>query len=164
VVAQRSKLRVALAGAAVVVVLGVATPAVLGTVTLAVIAHRGVFDAHGVAYLGLLLLAAVAWFAWLRCVVDVCLDVASGLRQRGGPAKAASGVRGALAGWVLGLTLMVLPSGAIGGAGAGASTAPSSVTIGALAPTGTPTLSTATLPLATLGAPSVTGATSARWL
>ena len=76
----------------------------------------------GPARLALFLLVAVAWMAWLRIIVGLCLDVVSGsaiptTRQRAG------GLRGHLAGWVLGFALLVLPGSAMGAGLAGATTA-----------------------------------------
>ena len=118
----QSKLRAALAGFAVVVVVGLATPSVLGAVTAALWSHSAIFDVHGPARFGLFLLDAVAWVAWLRIIVGLCLDVASGLRQPNNP-QPRGGMRGHLAGWVLGFALLALPGSAMGAGGAGATTA-----------------------------------------
>ncbi len=117
-----SKVRAVLAGLAVVVVVGLATPGVLGSVTVALWTHSAIFDAHGPARLGLFLLDAVAWVAWLRIIVGLCLDVASGLRQPNNPQRRA-GMRGHLAGWVLGFALVVLSGSAMGAGVAGAASA-----------------------------------------
>ena len=109
----QSKLRAVLAGLAVVVVVGLATPSVLGAVTVALWSHSGVFDVSGPARLALFLLDAVAWVAWLRIIVGLCLDVASGLRHPNDPQRS-GGLRGHLAGWVLGFALIVLPGSAMG--------------------------------------------------
>ena len=108
-----SKLRAALAGLAVVAVVGLATPSVLGMVTVSLWTHGPLFDVQGLARLALFLLDAVAWVAWLRIIVALCLDVASGLRQPNDPQRT-GGVRGHLAGWVLGFVLLVLPGSAMG--------------------------------------------------
>ena len=108
-----SKLRAVLAGLAVVAVVGLATPSVLGMVTVSLWTHGPLFDVQGLARLALFLLDAVAWVAWLRIIVALCLDVASGLRQPNAPQRT-GGVRGHLAGWVLGFVLLVLPGSAMG--------------------------------------------------
>jgi hypothetical protein len=108
-----SKLRAVLAGLAVVAVVGLATPSVLGMVTVSLWTHGALFDVQGLARLALFLLDAVAWVAWLRIIVALCLDVASGLRQPNAPQRT-GGVRGHLAGWVLGFVLLVLPGSAMG--------------------------------------------------
>ena len=117
-----SKLRAVLAGLAVVVVVGFAVPSVLGAVTVSLWSRSGVFDVSGPARLALFLLAAVAWMAWLRIIVGLCLDVASGLRHPDHPRRT-GGLRGHLAGWVLGFALLVLPGSAMGAGLAGATTA-----------------------------------------
>ena len=104
-----SKFRVALAGAAVVVVVGLATPSILGAVSVAIWSHGGAFDVSGADHLGLCLLDAIAWSAWARIAVGLGSDVVSGLRGRNDLVRSGS-VRGVLAGWVVGLALMVLPS------------------------------------------------------
>ena len=118
----QSKLRAVLAGLAVVVVVGLATPSVLGAVTVSLWSHSGIFDVSGPARLALFLLDAVAWMAWLRIIVGLCLDVVSGLRHPDNPQRA-GGLRGHLAGWVLGFALFVLPGSAMGAGLAGATTA-----------------------------------------
>ena len=118
----QSKLRAVLAGLAVIVVVGLATPSVLGTVTVSLWSRSGVFDVSGPTRLALFLLVAVAWMAWLRIIVGLCLDVVSGLRHPNDPPRA-GGLRGHLAGWVLGFALLVLPGSAMGAGLAGATTA-----------------------------------------
>ena len=118
----QSKLRAVLAGLAVVVVVGFAVPSVLGAVTVSLWSRSGVFDVSGPARLALFLLDAVAWMAWLRIIVGLCLDVVSGLRHPDNPQRA-GGLRGHLAGWVLGFALLVLPGSAMGAGLAGATTA-----------------------------------------
>jgi hypothetical protein len=117
-----SKLRAVLAGLAVVVVVGLAVPSVLGGVTVALWSRSGVFDVSGPVRFALLLLDAVAWVAWLRIIVGLCLDVVSGLRHPDNPQRA-GGLRGHLAGWVLGFALILLPGSAMGAGLAGATTA-----------------------------------------
>jgi hypothetical protein len=129
-----SKFRVALAGAAVVVVVGLATPSTLGAVSVAIWSHGGAFDVSGADHLGLCLLDAIAWSAWARIAVGLGGDVVSGLRGRNDLVRSAS-VRGVLAGWVVGLALMVLPSLSLGGGPAGATTAANRVSISATVPT-----------------------------
>ena len=119
---QQSKLRTILAGLAVVVVVGFSVPIVLGVVTVSLWSRSGVFDLSGPARLALFLLDAVAWMAWLRIIVGLCLDVVSGLRHPDNPQRA-GGLRGHLAGWVLGFALLVLPGSAMGAGLAGATTA-----------------------------------------
>jgi hypothetical protein len=131
-----SKLRAVLAGLAVVVVVGLATPSVLGLVTVALWTHGALFDVQGLARLALFLLAAVAWVAWLRIIVALCLDVASGLRQPD-DLQRTGGVRGYLAGWVLGFILLVLPSSAMGAGAAVAAPAASWVSVSSTGPDGT---------------------------
>jgi hypothetical protein len=116
------KLRAVLAGLAVVVVVGLATPSVLGAVTVALWSHSAIFDVRGLARFALFVLDVVAWAAWLRIFVGLCLDVASGLAQRNNP-KRGGGLRGQLAGWVLGMAVIVLPGSAMGAGVAGAATA-----------------------------------------
>ena len=118
----QSKLRAVLAGLAVVVVVGFAVPSVLGAVTVSLWSRSGVFDVSGPARLALFLLDAVAWMAWLRIIVGLCLDVVSGLRHPDNPQRA-GGLRGHLAGWVLGFALIILPGSAMGAGLAGATTA-----------------------------------------
>ena len=118
----QSKLRAVLAGLAVIVVVGLATPSVLGSVTVSLWSRSGVFDVSGPTRLALFLLVAVAWMAWLRIIVGLCLDVVSGLRHPNNPPRA-GGLRGHLAGWVLGFALLVLPGTAMGAGLAGATTA-----------------------------------------
>ena len=118
----QSKLRAVLAGLAVIVVVGLSTPIVLGTVTVSLWSRSGVFDVSGPTRLALFLLVAVAWIAWLRIIVGLCLDVASGLRHPNDAPRAA-GLRGHLAGWVLAFTLIILPGTAMGVGLAGATTA-----------------------------------------
>ena len=77
----QSKLRAVLAGLAVIVVVGLSTPIVLGTVTVSLWSRSGVFDVSGPTRLALFLLVAVAWMAWLRIIVGLCLDVVSALRH-----------------------------------------------------------------------------------
>jgi len=132
-----SRFRVALAGAAVVVVVGLATPSVLGAVSVAIWSHGGAFDVSGAGHLGLCLLDVVAWSAWARIAFGLGTDVVSGLRRRNDPVRS-GGVRGLLAGWVVGLALMVLPGSAIGGGMAGATMAAERVSISATAPTSVP--------------------------
>jgi hypothetical protein len=114
-----SKVRAALAGLAVIVVVGLATPSVLGAATDSLWTHGAIFDVHGAARFGVFLLDAVAWVAWLRIIVGLCLDVASGLRQPHNP-RPSGGVRGHLAGWVLGFVLLALPGSAMGAGVTGA--------------------------------------------
>ncbi len=130
-----SRFRVALAGAAVVLVVGLATPSVLGAVSVAIWSHGGAFDVRGADHLGLCLLDAVAWSAWARIALGLATDVVSGLRNN--PVGAGS-VRGVLAGWVVGLALMVLPGSAIGGAMAGATVVAEPVSITVTAPISVP--------------------------
>ena len=118
----QSKLRAVLAGVAVIVVVGLATPSVLGSVTVSLWSRSGVFDMSGATRLALFLLVAVAWMAWLRIIVGLCLDVVSALRHPN-DAPRAGGLRGHLAGWVLGFVLLVLPGSAMGAGLAGATTA-----------------------------------------
>jgi hypothetical protein len=118
----QSKLRAALAGLAVIVVVGLATPSVLGSVTVSLWSRSGVFDVNGSTRLALFILVAVAWMAWLRIIVGLCLDVLFGLRHPNNAPRAA-GLRGYLAGWVLGFALLVLPGTAMGAGLAGATTA-----------------------------------------
>ena len=118
----QSKLRAVLAGLAVVVVVGFSVPSVLGAVTVSLWSRSGVFDVSGPARLALFLLDVVAWMAWLRIIVGLCLDVVSGLRHPDKPQRA-GGLRGHLAGWVLGFALLVLPGSAMGAGLAGATTA-----------------------------------------
>jgi len=118
----QSKLRAVLAGLAVVVVVGFSVPSVLGAVTVSLWSRSGVFDVSGPARLALLLLDAVAWVAWLRIIVGLCLDVVSGLRHPNDPQRS-GGLRGHLAGWVLGFALLVLPGSAMGAGVAGATIA-----------------------------------------
>jgi hypothetical protein len=117
-----SKVNAVLAGLAVVVVVGLATPSVLGFVTVALWTHGAIFDVNGLARFGLFLLDAVAWVAWLCIIVGLCLDVASGLRLPDNP-QPRGGVRGHLAGWVLGFALLALPGSAMGAGVVGATTA-----------------------------------------
>ena len=128
-----SKLRAVLAGLAVVAVVGLATPSVLGMVTVSLWTHGPLFDVQGLARLALFLLDAVAWVAWLRIIVALCLDVASGLRQPNAPQRS-GGVRGHLAGWVLGFVLLVLPGSAMGAGVAVAAPVASWVSVGSPGP------------------------------
>ena len=118
----QSKIRALLAGLAVIVVVGLSTPIVLGTVSVSLWSRTGVFDVSGPTRLALFLLVAVAWIAWLRIIVGLCLDVVFGLRHPN-DAPRGSGLRGHLAGWVLGFALLVLPGSAMGAGLAGATTA-----------------------------------------
>jgi hypothetical protein len=123
-----SKIRPALAGLAVVVVVGLATPSVLGATTVALWSHSAIFDVHGPARFGLFVLVALAWVAWLCICIGLGRDVASGLRQRHNPPRT-GGVRGHLAGWLLGLALFVLPGSAMGAGAVGAATAAARVSV-----------------------------------
>jgi hypothetical protein len=118
----QSKLGAVLAGLAVIVVVGLATPSVLGSVTVSLWSRSGVFDVSGPTRLALFILVAVAWMAWLRIIVGLCLDVFFGLRHPN-DAPRAGGLRGHLAGWVLGFALLVLPGSAMGAGLAGATSA-----------------------------------------
>jgi LysM domain len=135
------KSSVFLAGLAAIVVVGLATPAVLGAVTVSLLSHGAIFNVHGLARVGVFALDAVAWVAWVRIIVALCFDVASGLRQRNSP-QHVGGFRGHLAGWVLGFLLLVLPSSTMGAAVAGAATvvAPAPVTVPAPGAVATPSL------------------------
>ena len=84
---SQSKLRAVLAGLAVVVVVGFAVPSVLGVVTVSLWSRECGIRREGPARLALFLLDAVAWVAWLRIIVGLCLDVASGLRQPNNPQR-----------------------------------------------------------------------------
>ena len=103
-------------------VVGLATPSVLGSVTVSLWSRSGVFDVSGPTRLALFLLVAVAWMAWLRIIVGLCLDVVSALRHPD-DAERVGGLRGHLAGWVLGFALLVLPGPSMGAGLAGATTA-----------------------------------------
>jgi hypothetical protein len=122
------KLRAVLAGLAVVVVVGLATPSVLGAVTVALWSHSAIFDVRGLARFALFVLDVVACAAWLRIFVGLCLDVASGLAQRNNPQRA-GGLRGHLAGWVLGMALILLPGSAMGAGAASAAIAAARVAV-----------------------------------
>ena len=145
--------RAALAGFAVVVVVGLATPSVLGATTVALWSHSAIFDVGGLARFGLFVVVALAWVAWLCICIGLVRDVAFGLRQRNNPQRT-GGVRGHLAGWVLGLVLFVLPGSAMGAGAAGATTAAArvSVTLPATDETSLPVSSHA-LPSSVLSAP-----------
>jgi hypothetical protein len=78
--AGREPVSAVLAGLAVVALVGLATPLVLGGVTAAVWSRSAGFDVGGLARGGLFILVAVAWIAWLRILVGLCLDVAHGLQ------------------------------------------------------------------------------------
>lgn len=116
-----SKLGAVLAGVAVIVVVGLATPIVLGTVTASLWSHSGVFEVSSPVRIALFVLVGVAWIAWLRIVIDLALDVAAGLRHPY-DVRTAVGLRGHLAGWVLGFTVLVLPASILGAGVAGATT------------------------------------------
>lgn len=96
-----------------VLVLGVATPAVLAAVTAAVWPHRNDWHAVDPAHLGVLVVATVAWIAWFNYIIGLIREVVSQIRQRNSPVasdepRGPSSARVWVAGWVVGLVLMVL--------------------------------------------------------
>ncbi len=150
-----SKLRAVLAGLAVLLVVGLSTPIVLGAVTVSLWSRSGVFDVSGPARLALFLLAAVAWVAWLRIIVGLCIDVVSGLRHPNDPQRP-GGLRGHLAGWVLGFALLVLPGSAMGAGVAGGATAAARVSVTLPVPLGAASLPSPSAPISLVSsAPSV---------
>jgi hypothetical protein len=155
-----SKFRVALAGVAVVMVIGLATPSILGAVSVAIWSHGGAFDVSGADHLGLCLLDAIAWSAWARIAVGLGGDVVSGLQGRNDLVRSAS-VRGVLAGWVVGLALIVLPSLALGGGPAGATMAAERVSISATVPTSVPAPSSLLTTDSSVTASSASGSVNA---
>jgi DNA-binding SARP family transcriptional activator len=108
-----TRLRVALGGLAVVLVLGVATPAVLVAVTVAIWPHGSGWHGVDPARLGVLVVAALAWIAWFNYIIGLAREVVVQIRQRNHPAasdagRAPSSARVWVAGWVAGLVLIVL--------------------------------------------------------
>jgi hypothetical protein len=123
------KLRVALAGIAVVIVIGLATPATLVALASFVWPHSWVWHDIGLARCVVLGFLALATVAWLLFVVDFVADVVAQLRSHHNGMTLGAGARVRMVGWVVGLVLLVGPTSLAVGSAAGASTPAAQVTL-----------------------------------
>ena len=119
-----AKLKVLLAGAAVLVVVGVATPGALVTLVAFAWPHTWAWRSLGPGRLAVLALDVLAWVAWATYAVSLLRDVVARVRAQRSQADLGSGPRARIAGWVAGLVLLLLPASALLGATA-AGAAPS---------------------------------------
>jgi DNA-binding SARP family transcriptional activator len=122
-----ARLRIAIAGIAVVVIVGLATPTALGALTASVWPQRWNWADIGAAKASMLVVLAVAAVAWLLFVIDLCGEIWIQLRSNHPGGTSGSGARVQMVGWVVGLILMVLPASLTLGSIAGAAGPPAEV-------------------------------------
>ncbi len=122
-----ARLRIALAGIAVVIVVGLATPTALGALAAHVWPHRWTWSDVGPAKASMLVMLAIAAVAWLLFVIDLCGEVLAQLHSNHVEGATGSGARVRMVGWVVGLILMVLPASFTLGSTSGAAGPPAQV-------------------------------------
>ena len=129
------RVRTAVAGVAVVMVVGVATPAALTALAMLVRPSAWTWQDVGLARGSVLLALVVAVVAWVIFAVDLGLDVVNQLRSNLRGAPEGSGARVRMVGWVVGLVIMVFPASLAIGSSVGASVSSAQITLSSGSPT-----------------------------